>query len=65
MRQHLPSGRLMILFLLVAVICTIIVHHIGPMKTDAALAGLSVPIFIGAALAGLRRNWMRQDAGDE
>lgn len=54
MKDRLPSGRELLFFGLVAVICAVIVGISG--KTDIGLALAGAPIFVVGAVMGLRRS---------
>ena len=59
MRRFVPSSRELLIFAGLAVIFSVIVHHIHvvqPQTADLGAAGLAVPIFLVAAVLGLRRS---------
>jgi hypothetical protein len=55
MKNLLPGKNELVIFSVMALLCTAMVA-ISP-KFDLGLAALSIPIFISAAVMGLRRNW--------
>jgi hypothetical protein len=56
MRRFVPSVRELLIFAILAVIFSIIVHQIQPQTMDLGAAGLAVPLFLVAAVLGLRRS---------
>jgi len=59
MRRFVPSARELSIFACLAVIFSVIVHQIHavqPQTADLGAAGLAVPIFLVAAVLGLRRS---------
>ncbi|HEV2295307.1 MAG TPA: hypothetical protein VGR35_15755 [Tepidisphaeraceae bacterium] len=65
MRSLLPSGTELAIFGTIAVLCTGIVGA-GSIPTDLMLPLLAMPVFVIAAVMGLRRSpqWA-EPAGDE
>jgi hypothetical protein len=54
MKDRFPSGRELLFFGLIAVVCAVIVGLTG--KTDVGLAVAGAPIFLVGAMMGLRRS---------
>ena len=67
MRRLIPSRVEMIIFAVLAVLCTIAVSYFQPAKHDLGFAALAGPIFLVAACMGLRRSpvWMADEADNE
>ena len=59
--KHLLPGKVELVILVTLVIISTAVVAAAP-KHDLGLAGVSIPVFIFAAVMGLRRNWQLADA---
>jgi lysylphosphatidylglycerol synthetase-like protein (DUF2156 family) len=60
MRDLIPRSTELAIFAGLAAICAAIVGTLDAQSHDIALAGIAFPIFVFAAVLGLRRNWARQ-----
>ena len=56
MRRLLPSRVELLIFAALAVVCAAIVASFHPQQTDLGFAGFAAPIFLFAAVMGLRRS---------
>ena len=56
MRRLLPSGVELAIFALVAVVCSLFVHFFAPSTSDLRFAALACPVFLIAAVMGLRKS---------
>ena len=67
MRRLLPSRAEIVIFAVLAVLCTIIVSMVRPNSHDLGFAALAGPIFLVAACMGLRRSpaWTMEDDAEE
>ncbi len=67
MRRLLPRFHEMVLFALAAIIAALVVVQVHPDSHDLAIASAAFPLFLMAALMGLRRSpaWSVRDDGDE
>ena len=69
MRRLLPSGVEIAIFATLAVVCAGVVATIQPGKSDLGFAALAAPIFLFAAVMGLRRSptWqiIEEDGSDD
>ena len=64
MRRLIPSAPEIMIFVGLAVLCAAIAEHMATAgNRDAGLSFMSAPLFVFAAVMGLRRNWA-QDAED-
>ena len=59
--KHLLPGKIELFILLTLAIISTAIVAAAP-KHDLGLAGASIPLFIFAAVMGLRRNWRLADA---
>ena len=60
MRRLLPGANELAIFAGMSVICAAVVATMGASSHDLGLAFVACPVFIFAAVLGLRRNWQRQ-----
>ena len=61
--KHLLPGRVeLMIFLTVAILATGFVS--AAPKHDLGLAAAAIPVFIAAAVMGLRKNWALMDAAE-
>ena len=67
MRRLLPTPVEIAIFAALAVVCTGIVATVQPGKSDLGFAFLAAPIFLFAAVMGLRRSpaWTVVEESDE
>jgi hypothetical protein len=68
MKLHIPGPVELCIFVAMALICTLVVH-LSPQR-DTALFACTLPVFVVAALLGLRRNELARlgelvEEGDE
>jgi hypothetical protein len=56
MRRLLPSRVEVAIFATLAVLCTGVVGAFAPTTSDLRFAALACPVFLTAAMMGLRRN---------
>jgi hypothetical protein len=54
MRRLIPNRVELSILTIMALLCTLVADYTG--EHDVALAGASVPLFITAAIMGMRRN---------
>jgi hypothetical protein len=55
--RYIPSRREIFVFATLAITCSIVVTSLKVSAHDLGLSFLAMPLFIFAALLGLRRNW--------
>ena len=67
MRRLLPSPVEIAIFATLAVVCAGVVMTIQPARSDLGFAFLAAPIFLFAAVMGLRRSptWQIAEESDE
>jgi hypothetical protein len=65
MRRLLPSRVELAIFAALAVVCTGVVSTFRPGEHDLGLAALAAPIFLIAAVMGLRRSPVWTEDADE
>jgi hypothetical protein len=63
MRQLIPSSREILIFAVTALVGAFAVTTLRSSAHDLGLSVVAMPVFVFAAVMGLRRNWAR--AGDE
>ena len=56
MRRLLPSRTELAIFATLAVICSAFVHTFAPSTSDLRFAALAFPVFLVAAVMGLRKS---------
>jgi hypothetical protein len=54
MKRLLPSRVEVLIFAIVALVCAGVVYVYGTL--DLGLSAMSIPVFIGAAMMGMRKN---------
>lgn len=62
MRQFIPSSRELLIFALISIALAAGVSTLQSSEHDLGLSFLAMPLFVFAAVMGLRKNWARTDA---
>jgi len=67
MRRLLPSRIELTIFATAAILCSAFVHAFQPSTSDLRFAALACPIFLSAAVMGLRKSptWTGVSPADE
>jgi hypothetical protein len=61
MRQNFPSSRQILIFAIISITLAVVVSTLSSAQHDLGLSFLAMPLFVFAAVMGLRKNWAQME----